>query len=307
VDSELPRQDLKMDQGEFTANGARLSSVAGHYDRDDRRKRIRDDENADQSRSRDPAMVSPRDKIGGDFFRGDQLAQRDWSKDGPKIEDCRVDRRVDAIEPQRLPRDDRRVETMLDSRDSFWDDRRPEDIEFIRERNLREDRRLEAIDASRRDERRGGRGRDDRVIRREREINNRLPYDRDGSGRIVYRSRLREAERERDRARFRERNGGESSAQRAAKPPGPPKERAGEERARKYQLEVLEQAKEKNTIAFLETGAGKTLIAVLLMKSKYELMRKERKKMLAVFLVPKVPLVYQVTLCVLLCSRFLQT
>ncbi|KAK4267099.1 hypothetical protein QN277_023932 [Acacia crassicarpa] len=72
-----------------------------------------------------------------------------------------------------------------------------------------------------------------------------------------------------------------------------PKERVPEEKARKYQLDVLEQAKQRNTIAFLETGAGKTLIAVLLMKSIHESLQKHNKKMLAVFLVPKVPLVYQ--------------
>lgn len=67
-----------------------------------------------------------------------------------------------------------------------------------------------------------------------------------------------------------------------------------EEKARTYQLEVLAQAKMKNTIAFLETGAGKTLIAVLLMKHKYQVLREQGRRMLAVFLVPKVPLVYQV-------------
>lgn len=72
------------------------------------------------------------------------------------------------------------------------------------------------------------------------------------------------------------------------------KERVPEEKARQYQLDVLEQAKRKNTIAFLETGAGKTLIAVLLIKSIQESLQKQNKKMLAVFLVPKVPLVYQV-------------
>nr|ABV31244.1 dicer-like 1 [Physcomitrium patens] len=49
----------------------------------------------------------------------------------------------------------------------------------------------------------------------------------------------------------------------------------------------------KNTIAYLETGAGKTLIAVLLMKHKYQVLREQGRRMLAVFLVPKVPLVYQ--------------
>ncbi|XP_047175720.1 endoribonuclease Dicer homolog 1-like [Vigna umbellata] len=72
------------------------------------------------------------------------------------------------------------------------------------------------------------------------------------------------------------------------------KERVPEEKARQYQLDVLDQAKRKNTIAFLETGAGKTLIAVLLIKSIQESLQKQNKKMLAVFLVPKVPLVYQV-------------
>lgn len=71
-------------------------------------------------------------------------------------------------------------------------------------------------------------------------------------------------------------------------------EKEGEEKARTYQLEVLAQAKVKNTIAFLETGAGKTLIAVLLMKEKHKLLRERHIRMLAVFLVPKVPLVYQV-------------
>ncbi|KAL9155827.1 hypothetical protein ABFS82_09G032700 [Erythranthe guttata] len=72
-----------------------------------------------------------------------------------------------------------------------------------------------------------------------------------------------------------------------------PKEKLPEEQARQYQLDVLEQAKKRNTIAFLETGAGKTLIAVLLMKSVSTELQKQNKKMLAVFLVPKVPLVYQ--------------
>ncbi|KAH1259634.1 Endoribonuclease Dicer 1 [Glycine max] len=70
-------------------------------------------------------------------------------------------------------------------------------------------------------------------------------------------------------------------------------ERVPEEKARQYQLDVLEQSKRKNTIAFLETGAGKTLIAVLLIKSIQDSLQKQNKKMLAVFLVPKVPLVYQ--------------
>lgn len=64
--------------------------------------------------------------------------------------------------------------------------------------------------------------------------------------------------------------------------------------AHKYQLDVLEQAKNKNTISFLETGAGKTLIVVLLIKSVCNDLHSQGKKTLAVFLVQKVPLVYQV-------------
>lgn len=71
------------------------------------------------------------------------------------------------------------------------------------------------------------------------------------------------------------------------------KEKNPEEQARQYQLDVLEQAKKRNTIAFLETGAGKTLIAVLLIKSVCNDLLTRNKKVLAVFLVPKVPLVYQ--------------
>lgn len=113
--------------------------------------------------------------------------------------------------------------------------------------------------------------------------------------RVVYRPRPRELERERERARVVERAVDTLPAENVVvKTVVPEKEKGGEECARKYQLEVLGQAQKKNTIAFLETGAGKTLIAVLLMKSKYEMMRKRREKMLAVFLVPKVPLVYQV-------------
>ncbi|KAG9131479.1 hypothetical protein Leryth_015296 [Lithospermum erythrorhizon] len=71
------------------------------------------------------------------------------------------------------------------------------------------------------------------------------------------------------------------------------KEQLLEEHARKYQLDFHEQAKQKNTIAFLETGAGKTLIAILLIKSICTDLEKQNKKILSVFLVPKVALVYQ--------------
>nr|XP_016452633.1 PREDICTED: endoribonuclease Dicer homolog 1-like [Nicotiana tabacum] len=93
---------------------------------------------------------------------------------------------------------------------------------------------------------------------------------------------------------------GKLSTERSVEPSGAiekkdvkPKEQAPKEQARKYQLDVLEHARKKNTIAFLETGAGKTLIGILLMKSLCNDLHKQNKKMLAVFLVPKVPLVYQ--------------
>ncbi|KAK7246158.1 hypothetical protein RIF29_41018 [Crotalaria pallida] len=62
--------------------------------------------------------------------------------------------------------------------------------------------------------------------------------------------------------------------------------------ARSYQLEALEQAIKENTIVFLETGAGKTLIAIMLLRSYAHLLRKP-SPYIAVFLVPKVVLVSQ--------------
>jgi endoribonuclease Dicer len=55
----------------------------------------------------------------------------------------------------------------------------------------------------------------------------------------------------------------------------------------------LERALEENTIIFLETGCGKTLIAVLWIEALSHLIRKPSKK-IAVFLVPNRALVEQV-------------
>ncbi|KAI5574688.1 hypothetical protein BDE02_10G160800 [Populus trichocarpa] len=62
--------------------------------------------------------------------------------------------------------------------------------------------------------------------------------------------------------------------------------------ARSYQLEALEQALKQNTIVFLETGSGKTLIATMLLRSYAHLLRKP-SRFIAVFLVPEVFLVRQ--------------
>eukprot|EP00850_Spirogloea_muscicola_P011085 SM000067S20362 [mRNA] locus=s67:600775:612007:+ [translate_table: standard] len=74
----------------------------------------------------------------------------------------------------------------------------------------------------------------------------------------------------------------------AAREP-PPRRR----RLRGYQMEILALAKEQNTIAYLETGCGKTLIAVLLLRSRAHALRRQGHKKLAVFIVPKVCLVTQ--------------
>lgn len=60
-----------------------------------------------------------------------------------------------------------------------------------------------------------------------------------------------------------------------------------------YQLEAFEKAKNENTIVYLETGSGKTLIAIMLLRS-YAFMLRKPSTFIAVFLVPKVVLVKQV-------------
>ncbi|CAK8563398.1 unnamed protein product [Lathyrus sativus] len=63
--------------------------------------------------------------------------------------------------------------------------------------------------------------------------------------------------------------------------------------ARSYQLEALDRAIRENTIVYLETGSGKTLIAIMLLRSYAYYLRKP-SPYIAVFLVPKVVLVSQV-------------
>ncbi|KAI1124414.1 hypothetical protein F5Y10DRAFT_269094 [Nemania abortiva] len=66
---------------------------------------------------------------------------------------------------------------------------------------------------------------------------------------------------------------------------------------REYQTELFERAKEKNIIAVLDTGAGKTLIAALLLRHIIEQELDDRKAgkghRLAFFLVDKIALVHQ--------------
>lgn len=137
----------------------------------------------------------------------------------------------------------------------------------------------------------GGKDARDRDLR-EREQKGYWERDKSGSNDMVFHSGMWEADRNREAMTDNEKNREfQGTADKSSKEI---KEKIPEEQARQYQLDVLEQAKKKNTIAFLETGAGKTLIAVLLIKSIYNDLQTQNKKMLAVFLVPKVPLVYQV-------------
>jgi endoribonuclease Dicer len=62
---------------------------------------------------------------------------------------------------------------------------------------------------------------------------------------------------------------------------------------RSYQLEALEQAVRENTIVYLETGSGKTLIATMLLRS-YACHLRKPSPHIAVFIVPKVVLISQV-------------
>ncbi|KAL8812553.1 MAG: hypothetical protein Q9200_000953 [Gallowayella weberi] len=66
---------------------------------------------------------------------------------------------------------------------------------------------------------------------------------------------------------------------------------------REYQLELFERAKKQNTIAVLDTGSGKTLIAVLLLRhildQELEDRSAGRKPRVAFFLVDSVTLVFQ--------------
>ncbi|KAK9122389.1 hypothetical protein Syun_020006 [Stephania yunnanensis] len=162
-----------------------------------------------------------------------------------------------------------------------WNKKRYRDYEEVERRNRDQGGRRERYYSDGRDNRDWDwRGKDKRGY-----------WERDRSGKATFRSGSWEAEYEREAKSAKEEQ--HDKVENSEKKPDEKKEKPVEEQARRYQLEVLEQAKKRNTIAFLETGAGKTLIAVLLIKSICIDMLQENKKMLAIFLVPKVPLVYQ--------------
>lgn len=66
---------------------------------------------------------------------------------------------------------------------------------------------------------------------------------------------------------------------------------------REYQIELFERARASNTIAVLDTGSGKTLVAVLLLKHILQIELNKRangtKPRVAFFLVDSVTLVFQ--------------
>ncbi|KAL5795899.1 hypothetical protein ACOSQ2_000719 [Xanthoceras sorbifolium] len=168
-------------------------------------------------------------------------------------------------------------------RDKYSCRKRPRDGDEFDRRDRDHIRRREHYNGS---SRRDGRDRD----WRDRESRGYWERDRSGSNDIIFRLGTWDVDHKRV---GKEGNGINQECNEKEEKESEVKDKIPEEKARRYQLDVLEQAKKKNTIAFLETGAGKTLIAVLLMKSVCNDLQKQNKKMLAVFLVPKVPLVYQ--------------
>ncbi|KAK8485903.1 hypothetical protein V6N13_028131 [Hibiscus sabdariffa] len=181
---------------------------------------------------------------------------------------CKSDR-LHSGRGQYYPRERERCSTRKRVRE--WDDIDRRDREHVR----------------RREHYYGGNRRDGR----DREPRGYWERDRLGSNEMVFRLGTWEADQQREAKAAHDKT--QDSNGKMEKKVEQPKEKVLEEQARQYQLDVLEQAKRKNTIAFLETGAGKTLIAVLLIKSIADDLQKQNRKVLSVFLVPKVPLVYQ--------------
>ncbi|KAL0046074.1 hypothetical protein WJX82_001682 [Trebouxia sp. C0006] len=62
---------------------------------------------------------------------------------------------------------------------------------------------------------------------------------------------------------------------------------------RQYQTELFFEARKRNVIAYLDTGSGKTLVSVLLIKDKAGSLNENGHKRVTIFLAPKVLLVQQ--------------
>ncbi|KAF8379890.1 hypothetical protein HHK36_027355 [Tetracentron sinense] len=212
--------------------------------------------------------VPKHDNRNGDTTRNHNFDSAERYSKRARLSDYKDGRDYSVVSRHEYPRD-------------RWSSKRSRDWEEFERRGKDRSRKREHYSSDRRDIR-------DRDWR---ERERKGYWERDRSGKVIFHVGSWESECNREGKRAKEENPeqGESPEEK----PNEHKEKPDEELARKYQLDVLEQAKKKNTIAFLETGAGKTLIAVLLIKSVCKDLQKENKKMLAIFLVPKVVLVYQ--------------
>ncbi|KAK9865889.1 hypothetical protein WJX84_003096 [Apatococcus fuscideae] len=78
----------------------------------------------------------------------------------------------------------------------------------------------------------------------------------------------------------------------ASKAKEPPSDPVNLLQPRQYQHELFQEARSRNVVVYLDTGSGKTLISVLLIKEKaHELQQSDKK--VTVFLAPRVSLVHQ--------------
>lgn len=68
---------------------------------------------------------------------------------------------------------------------------------------------------------------------------------------------------------------------------------SNQENPRPYQTELFHKAKESNILAILDTGSGKTMIALLLLRHMASLEPETGVKKCSIFLVPTIPLVSQ--------------